>query len=149
MLRQKTKGSFILQRLKNGMVTTADIFIDCMLVFFRHPCKGFPALLPYNKHFSLETFFANQKEKHAEQQRFYNLLMSLRRDGLIQRGDAKGTWLLSQKGAMVLKELSQKPEQRYPKQNTKEIIVISYDRHHIMKLHLYAQENKTCPLIRF
>ena len=128
MSRKRTKGSVVLGILKEGALTTAEIFTNALLAPFRISYRGVPALL-HNKEISLRNVLTTLKENRKERRRFYGLLVNLKRDGLIvATHDAKEVgWSLSQKGIRELAKLQQQPEIRYPKHTSQSVIVISYD----------------------
>lgn len=136
MARKRTIGSVVLRLLKEGVITTTDLFVNIALEPFRHSYKGSGAPLR-GVIFSTREIIETIKEERKEKQRFYNLLLSLKRDGLISLDSSskKGTWILSKKGINELEELEKEPKQRYPKDTSKEVIVISYDIPEKYRLH--------------
>ncbi len=136
MARKRTIGSVVLRLLKEGVITTTDLFVNIALEPFRHSYKGSGAPLR-GVIFSTREIIETIKEERKEKQRFYNLLLSLKRDGLISLDSSskKGTWILSKKGINELEELEKESKQRYPKDTSKEVIVISYDIPEKYRLH--------------
>ncbi|MBI3459080.1 hypothetical protein HY061_02355 [Candidatus Azambacteria bacterium] len=149
MPRKRTTGAIVLGLLKNGILTTTELFINAALTPFRVSYKGGPAPLR-GKYFSIrETFTTTEEElqkykelerdkdrqkykedrERQERSQFYNLLISLKRDGLIipDSSGKKGVWSISKKGRMAFKEFEKQPQQRYLKNDSKEVVVVSYD----------------------
>ncbi len=126
MSRTRIIGGIVLKLLKEGILTTTDLFVNIAIAPLRHPYKGVSALLP-NEDFSIREVLSAIKDERKKRRQFYNLLVSLKRDGLINSSDKKGAWSITKEGIIEIKKFEKQPEQRYPKHELKEVIVISYD----------------------
>ncbi len=113
-----------MELLKEGTLTTAELLLNASLAPFRISYKGVRAPLRRKK-ISLRGT-VSELEARDEQRRFYKFLMNLKRDGLItiDSSNNKKGWFLSKKGRA---ELEDQPEQKYSKNASKEVVVISYD----------------------
>lgn len=116
----------MLRLLKEGALTTTELLVNMAMTPFQHSYKGSPAPLR-GKKFSIRNTMAKIEEERDERVRFYNLLTRLRRDGLIKTDPVNKQWLISKKGRVELVKLDKEPEQRYPRRDSREVIVISYD----------------------
>lgn len=107
----------ILELLKDGAISSAEVLINCALVPLMTPYKGMAPLIKQPISFT-------RKEK----QRIYSMLSRLQSQGLVVATtlDVGKKWSLTKSGAAVL-EKQKKARNPYDKVLSKEVVVISYD----------------------
>ena len=128
MARKRIKRAVVLELLKKGAFTTADLFVNALLEPFRHSYRGFPAPLR-GKNFSIRDALKQWAEDIKERRRFYNLLISLKREGFISKDSSNKNsgWVLSRRGKIELTKILKSPERRYERCISKDVTVFSYD----------------------
>lgn len=113
----RKKSLIILNLLKEGSITTAEILLNAALVPLMVPYKGVRPLI--SGPISL---------KRQEKQRIYTMLSRLQRDGLVSANETKGKkrWFLTKQGKQVIYRGGFNKNE-YQKRVSKEVVVVSYD----------------------
>ena len=128
MSRERKRGNVILELLKNGALTTTEIIVNVAMTPLQVSYKGNIAPLR-GRIFSVKDTLNRIEKDRQERRRFYNLLISLKRDGLIylNTNNKEGRWIISKSGIDEIIKNKNQPKYRYIKNPSKEVVIISYD----------------------
>jgi len=109
----------ILAILESAVFTTADL-IDVFTSSYSESYRKARRLMLYSPSHR-KSLVDSLQNAYQENQRFYNLLYRLRKDGLIKKNKdnnkRKACWLITKKGKEKIKELKESKEKNIPKKD--------------------------------